>query len=111
EAQRKAPDLVVQQSVDTAKSKSDIAKANLQRTETLLGVAKITAPFSGVITRRMVDPGAFIPAATSGSAAQNAALFTLMDFSKVRVQTAVPEPEVPLIKNGLVVKIAVEELP
>jgi len=110
-AQKNAPDLVVPLTVDTAKGKADIAKANLERTETLLGFAKITAPFSGVITRRLVDPGAFIPAASSGSAAQNAALFTLMDFSKVRVQTAVPEPEVLLIKNGLLVKTSVEELP
>jgi len=110
-AQKKAPDLVVPLTLDTARSKVDVAKANLDRTETLLGFAKITAPFSGIITRRMVDPGAFIPAATSGSAAQNAALFTLMDFSKVRVQTAVPEPEVPYIKNGLGAKISVEELP
>jgi len=101
---------VVPQTVDTAKSKLDIARANLERTETLLGFAKITAPFSGIITRRMVDPGAFIPAATSGSSAQNAALVTLMDFSKVRIQVAVPEIEVPYIKNDLAVKISVEEL-
>jgi membrane fusion protein (multidrug efflux system) len=111
EAQKKAPDLVVPLTVDAARSKADVAKANLERTDTLLTFAKITAPFSGVITKRMVDPGAFIPAATSGSAAQNAALFTLMDFSKVRVQVAVPESEVPFIQNGLAVKITVEELP
>jgi len=50
-------------------------------------------------------------AATSGSVAQNASLFTLMDFSKVRVQVPVPEIEVPFIKNGLPVKVTVEELP
>ena len=110
DAQKKAPDLVVPQAVDEARSKSDIAKANLERTETLLSFTKITAPFSGVITKRMVDPGAFIPAATSSTAAQNAGLFTVMDFSKVRVQAAVPEIEVPFIKTGLPVKIAVEEL-
>ena len=110
EAQAKAPDLVIPQAVDTAKGKSDIAKANLERIDTLLGYAKITAPFAGVITRRMVDPGAFIPAATSGSAAQNAALFTLMDFSRVRVQVAVPEPEVPFIKDGLPVQVSIREL-
>lgn len=110
EAQKKSPDLVLSQSIDTAKSKSDIATANLERTETLLGFAKITAPFGGIITKRLVDTGAFIPAATSGSAAQNAALFILMDFSTVRVQVAVPENEVPFIKTGLVVKITVEEL-
>jgi membrane fusion protein (multidrug efflux system) len=111
DAQKKAPDLVVPLTVDTARSKYDVAKANLERVETLLGFAKITAPFSGIVTRRFVDPGAFIPAATSGSAAQNAALFTVMDFTKVRVQAAVPETEVPFIKVGLPVKVMVEELP
>jgi membrane fusion protein (multidrug efflux system) len=111
EAHKKAPDLVVLQSVDGVKAKSLTAKANLERAETLLGFCKITAPFAGVITRRAVDPGAFIPAATSGSAAQNAVVVTLMDFTKVRVQVAVPEPEVPLIQKGLPVKVLVDELP
>src|SRR6266404_4148430 len=61
EAQKKAPDLVVPQEVDAAKGRFEIAKANLDRTETLLGFCRITAPFAGVITSRMVDPGAFIP--------------------------------------------------
>ena len=111
EARQKSPDLVVQQSVDAANAKSLAAKANLERAETLLGFCKITAPFSGVVTRRLVDPGAFVPAATSGSAAQNAALFTVMDFEKVRVQVAVPEAEVPLVRNGLPARVTVEELP
>ncbi len=111
DAHQKAPDLVVLQSVDTAKAKSLMAKANLERAETLLGFCKIIAPFSGVVTRRAVDPGAFVPSATSGSAAQNAAVVTLMDFAKVRVQVAVPENEVPLIRNGLPVKVLVDELP
>ncbi len=110
EAQKKSADLVMPQTVDEARGRHDIAKANLKRIETLLGYAKITAPFSGVITRRWVDPGAFIPAATSGSAAQNAAVVTLMDFSKVRVQAAIPEPEVPFIRHDLPVKITVQEL-
>ncbi len=111
DSQKRAPDLVVPQAVDEARGRWDIAKANLDRTDTLLNYSKIVAPFSGVITRRMVDPGAFIPAATSGSAAQNAALLTLMDFAKVRVQVPVPEAEVPFIRDGLAGKITVEELP
>jgi membrane fusion protein (multidrug efflux system) len=110
DAQKKAPDLVVPLTVDSARGRYDVAKANLERIETLLGFSKITAPFSGVITTRYVDPGAFIPAATSGSAARTAALFTVMDFTKVRIQAAVPEIEVPLIKTGLPVKVMVEEL-
>src|SRR5437016_2092586 len=111
ESQKKLPDLVVPQTVDNAKGKLDVAKASLERTETLLGFAKITAPFSGVITKRMVDPGAFIPAATSGSAAQNAAIATLSDFNRVRVQVAVPELETSLIATGQQFKVTVDGVP
>jgi membrane fusion protein, multidrug efflux system len=97
--------------VDNAKGKLDVAKASLDRTETLLGFAKITAPFSGIITRRMVDPGAFIPAATSGSAAQNAAIVTLTDFNRVRIQVAVPELEASLVRTDQPVKVTVDGLP
>ena len=111
EAQQKAPDLVVLQSVDAAKAKYLAAKASLQRAETLSSFTKILAPFAGTITKRFVDPGAFIPAATAGATAQGAAIVTIMDFSVVRVQIAVPEPEVPRIKNGLPVQVIVDELP
>lgn len=111
DAHQKAPDLVVLQTVDTAKAKSIMAKANLERAETLLGFCKIAAPFSGVVTRRAVDPGAFVPSALSGSAAQNAALITLMDFAVVRVQVAVPEREVLLVQKGLPARVLVDELP
>ena len=111
ESQKRLPDLVVPQTVDNAKGKLDVAKASLERTEALLGFAKIAAPFAGVITKRMVDPGAFIPAATSGSAAQNAAIVTLTDFNRVRVQVAVPELETSLIATDQPIKMTVDGLP
>jgi membrane fusion protein, multidrug efflux system len=111
EAVQKAPDLVIAQAVDQARGKLEIAKANIERNETLLGFARIIAPFSGVVTRRMVDPGAFIPAATGGSAAQNAALLTLADFSKVRLQIAVPENEVKFITKGTPATFSVDGWP
>jgi membrane fusion protein (multidrug efflux system) len=110
EARRKSPDLVVPQTVDDLRGRADIAKAKLQRTETLLQFARITAPFAGIVTARYVDPGAFIPAATAGSTPQSAALLTVMDFNRVRVQVYVPEAEVPFIKNGLATTVTVEEL-
>jgi len=111
QSQKKAPDLVVPQTVDNAKAKLEIAKANLDRTETLLKFAKIAAPFSGIVTRRMVDAGAFIPAATSGSAAQNAAIVTLTDFNRIRVQVAVPELESSLVATNQPVRVTVDGLP
>ena len=111
DARKKSPDLIVPQTVDDLRGQWEVAKAKLQRTQTLLQFARITAPFSGTITARSVDPGAFIPAATSGNPAQSVALATLMDFSRLRVQVYVPEAEVPFIHNGLPVKLTVEELP
>jgi membrane fusion protein (multidrug efflux system) len=110
EAQKKAPDLIPVQSIDTAKAKSESANANLERAKTLLAYTKISAPFSGTITRRFIDPGAFVPAATGSTPASNAAVVTVDDFNVVRVQVHVPEAEVPLIKNGLPVKTSVDEL-
>jgi RND family efflux transporter MFP subunit len=111
EARRRAPDLVIPQTVDDLRGQWEVAQAKLQRTQTLLQYARIVAPFSGVITARFVDPGAFIPAATAGSTPQSAAMVTLMDYTRVRVQVFVPEAEVPFIKNGLPVQVTVEELP
>lgn len=111
EARKKSPDLVVPLSLDVARAKREMADASLQRNETLLAYTKIVAPFSGVITKRWVDPGALIPAATASSSPQNAAVVTLMDFSRVRIEVAVPEPEAPLIKQGLSAEVTVDELP
>jgi RND family efflux transporter MFP subunit len=111
EAQKKASDLVMPQTVDAARAKSGVAVAGVQRIETLLSYAKITAPFSGVITKRWVDPGALIPAATSSSAAKSAAVLTLMDFTTVRIDIAVPDTEAPFVKKDLPVKVTVDELP
>ena len=111
QARAKAPDLVVPQTVDDLRGAWEVAQAKLQRTRTLLHYARLVAPFTGVITARFVDPGAFIPAATSGTPAQSAAVVTLMDFSRLRIQVFVPEPEVPFITNGVPARATVEELP
>jgi membrane fusion protein (multidrug efflux system) len=111
QAIRQAPDLVMPVELDRARGKYEVAKANLERTQSLLGFNKIVAPFSGVVTRRFVDVGAFIPAATSGTAAQNAAIVTLTNFSTVRVQVAVPEAEALLARKGQPARVSVEGLP
>ena len=111
DARKKSPDLIVPQTVDDLRGQWEVAQAKLQRTQTLLKFTHLTAPFSGIITARFVDPGAYIPAATTGNPGQSVALATLMDFSRVRVQVFVPEPEVPFIHNGVPVKLTVEELP
>jgi len=111
EARTKSPDLITPASFDEAAGRVEIAKASLERTQTLLGFSRITAPFAGIVTARYADPGAFIPAAASGSTAQSAAVVTLMDFATVRVYVAMPETEAPLVAVGEPVKFSIESLP
>ena len=110
EAKKKAPDLVIPLMLDKARALAEVARANMQHTQTMLDFAKITAPVDGVITQRFLDNGAFVPAATGGSA-QNAALFTVADASVIRAQVAMPEVEAALTVKGQPVKISVEALP
>lgn len=110
-AQAKSPDLITPLAVEEAAGRLAMARASLERTETLLAFARITAPFGGVVTARFVDPGAFIPAATSGSAANNAAVLTVMDFSTVRLSIALPEIDAPLAAVGQPVTFTCEALP
>jgi membrane fusion protein, multidrug efflux system len=110
-AQKSSAELITAQAVDEAGGRLDIARANLERTETLLRYSKLTAPFNGIVTMRYVDPGAFIPSATSGSAAQTAAIVTLADFNTIRVQVAVPELEAALVRTDQVVRLTTESLP
>jgi membrane fusion protein (multidrug efflux system) len=103
ESLQKAPDLVVPEMVDQARGRFEVARASLDQSETLLGYATITAPFSGIITRRAVDPGALIQA--------NSVILVLMDFSKVRLQIAVPEIEASRVTVGQPVLVTTENLP
>ncbi|PYQ16555.1 MAG: hypothetical protein DMF80_04525 [Acidobacteria bacterium] len=111
EARDKAPDLVTPQAVDAAEGRRAVAGANLKRIQTLLGYARLTAPFSGIVTQRWVDVGAFVPAATSSSAAKTSGVLILMDLGRVRIDAAVPESDVPSVRKGLPVEVSAAELP
>jgi len=94
-----------------AKGKLAVAKANLRYTETMLNYARITAPFDGVVTRRFVDPGAFIPAPNAADTPESASIVDLTDFKTLRMQVAVPETEVPYIALGQPVRFTTDNLP
>jgi RND family efflux transporter MFP subunit len=110
QAVKTAPDLVTPQNVDDARGKLEVAQAQLDRINTLLRYARITAPFSGTITARYVDPGAFIPV-PSGNDQKSAAIVSLMDFSRIRVQIPVPEDDALKIVKGTPATFTVQGLP
>ncbi|HTT01860.1 MAG TPA: efflux RND transporter periplasmic adaptor subunit [Steroidobacteraceae bacterium] len=98
-ASKTAPDLVTPDDLDNSRGQFEVAQAELDRVQALLAYARVTAPFSGTVTARHVDAGAFIPV-PSESAQTSAAIVTLMDFSHIRVQMWVPEIDAHRIRPG-----------
>lgn len=80
----------------TAIARVRVAKANLARTQTLLGYTEIKAPFAGVITRRSVDTGRYVAPATNDSEP----LLEVCRTDIVRVFVDVPELEAEWVTSG-----------
>jgi HlyD family secretion protein len=74
-----------------------VVQAELKKLHVLMDYAQIKAPFSGTVTARHVDTGAFIASAADG---QSMPLFTLCTIDRLRIVVDVPESEAPLIHTG-----------
>jgi multidrug efflux pump subunit AcrA (membrane-fusion protein) len=65
-----------------------VSEAEAKRLEALLGYTRITAPFDGVVSRRLVNRGDLTQ---GGAAARTMPLFTLQRLDTVRIACEVPE--------------------
>src|SRR5205085_12667815 len=74
-----------------------VAEAEAQRLEALLRYTKIVAPFDGVVTRRLVNRGDLVQAAT---ASRTMPLFTVQRIDTVRVFCEVPENAAAHVAKG-----------
>ena len=102
----KRPDLLAQEEVDKAQAAYEMAKASREHAATMLGYTTITAPFSGIITHRYVDPGTLIQAGISSSS-QAMPVVHLAENTKLRMVFPVPESVVPNVRVGTLVEIVI----
>ena len=84
------------------------ADANVRRLEELESFKNVYAPFSGVLTRRNVDPGALI---NSGAQAAGRELFDVARVDPLRVYVSVPQAYAPNIKVGMKANVTLQEYP
>jgi len=109
-----AQNLVAKQELDNSKTAYDVASAqkeaafaNYNNALIQLGYCKVTAPFSGYITKRFLDPGAYV----SSSNPSGAVLFTLMDVSMLKSIINIPEKDVPDVSKILEIRVTADALP
>ena len=108
-------DSVSQQEADQQTSGYEQAKANLaasdanvRRLEEMESFKNVYAPFSGVLTRRNVDPGALI---NSGAQANGRELFDIARVDPLRVYVQVPQTYAPTMKVGTKAAVTLQEFP
>lgn len=103
---KESPDLISREEVDQAQNLYLSALANLREDVTQLQFSVIRAPFSGIITRRYVDPGALV-----GQKGTSSPLFRLEDISRVRVRIDIPQASVDDVTIGTPALITVKNDP
>lgn len=101
---------VPQAVLDGAKVKLDLAQAQLSQAQAAAGLARavvdharVRAPISGVVTRRMADPGAM--------AGTQFPLFTLQDADVLELRTSVEAASFPLLERGQNARVTLDEVP
>lgn len=130
EVSKKEPGLIPQQDVDEAHSRDlvseaqvsaakshiaarenriRVAQAEQARYKTLFQYAVITAPFTGVVTKRYANTGSLIQAGTS-SQTQAMPVVRLSQNNLLRLALPVPESAVPLIHLGEPLDVKVSAL-
>ncbi len=92
---------------EQAKANLAAADANVRRLEELESFKNVYAPFTGVITRRNVDPGALINAGSSAGAQ----LFNIARVDPLRVYVSVPQAYAPKMKAGAQAAVTLQEFP
>jgi RND family efflux transporter MFP subunit len=84
-------------------------EAELAKIKTLIDYTHVTAPFTGVVTKRYADTGSMIQAGTA-SQIQARPVVTLAQEDVLRLTLPVPESAVPSIHVGGEVEVAVASL-
>lgn len=94
---------ITRQDFDAAQARARVAEASLREASTMLGYATLTAPFAGVVTRKLADVGDL--------ASPGRALIELEDPSALRLEIDVPEALIEHVSVGAALPVRIDTLP
>jgi RND family efflux transporter MFP subunit len=86
--------------VEAARAQTEAARAQESGARTMLGYTHLVAPFAGVVTARMADPGTM--------AAPGVPLLQVDQATALQLQATVDESVIGLIHKGMKVQVAID---
>jgi RND family efflux transporter MFP subunit len=94
---------ISQTAYDSAESNLSVTQGTLKSNEAqvqLARIASVTAPLSGVVAKRHVQPGEKVPF--------DAPLVTIVDLTQMELQAMVPANDIPELSLGMKVTLAID---
>ena len=85
-----------------AQTELDVADSEVQLLKTRLEYTRLKAPFTGIVTHRLVEPGDAVPAYTH--------LLSLADLSSLIIELKVPESLLAQLSTGAGVDVRIDAL-
>ena len=89
--------------VDVLRAQASVMKAQQAGARALLGYTRVAAPFAGIVTARMVDPGAL--------ASPGVPLVQIDSAGPLQLQATVAESAIALVRTGMKVSVPIDGAP
>jgi RND family efflux transporter MFP subunit len=86
--------------VEALRAQADAARAQESSARTMLGYTRLVAPFAGVVTARMADPGTM--------AAPGVALLQVDQAAALQLQATVDQSVIDVVHKGMKVRVVIE---
>jgi RND family efflux transporter MFP subunit len=91
-----------QAQADAMKAQANAIRAQQAGARAMLGYTRIVAPFDGIVTARMIDPGAM--------AAPGVPLVQVDGPGRLELQTTVPESMIAALHKGMKITVSIDSL-
>jgi RND family efflux transporter MFP subunit len=89
--------------VEALRAQVAAAKAQETGARAMLGYARVTAPFAGIVTARMLDPGVL--------ASPGVPLLQIDSSGPLQLQTSVDESAIGLVRKGMKLHVSIDAAP